>query len=198
MNHIFGILFDPRSEWDRIREQSGSVIGHYIKYVIIIGLLPPVAWYFGSTEVGWTLGQREIRLTPESALEIMVLFYISILVGIGVLGYMVHWMSETYEAHTSTLDKGVAVAAYTCTPLFVISAIGFYPILWLDILLGCSAAAYTVYLLYIGVPIVMQIPKERGFLFASAMVAVGLVMCAALLAATVILWSLGAMPVFVE
>ncbi len=30
------------------------------------------------------------------------------------------------------------------------------------------------------------------------MVAVGLVMCAALLAATVILWSLGAMPVFVE
>jgi hypothetical protein len=192
------MLFNPVVEWERIREADGSVMGHYLKYIVLISLLPVIAWYFGATEVGWQLGAREIRLTPESAMQIMVLFYISILIGIGMLGFMVHWMSETYEAHSSTLAKGVAVAAYTCTPLFVVGAIGFYPILWLDILLGCAAAAYTVYLLYIGVPIVMQIPKERGFLFASAMVAVGLVMCAALLGATVILWELGAMPVFTE
>ena len=50
----------------------------------------------------------------------------------------------------------------------------------------------------VGVPIAMQIPKERGFLFASALVAVGLVMCAALLGATVMLWEMGAMPVFTD
>lgn len=55
-----------------------------------------------------------------------------------------------------------------------------------------------VYLLYISVPIVMRIPSERGFLFASAMVAVGLVGFAALLAVTVILWEMGAMPVFTD
>ncbi|MEX0943925.1 MAG: Yip1 family protein [Pseudomonadales bacterium] len=198
MNHIIGILFYPLVEWERIREADGTVIGHYLKYIVPIALLPAIAWYYGSTQVGWQLGAREIRLTSESAMQIMVLFYISMLLGVGLLGFMVHWMSETYEAHTSTLAKGVAVAAYTCTPLFVVGAIGFYPILWLDILLGCAAAAHTVYLLYVGVPIVMQIPKERGFLFASAMVAVGLVMCAALLGATVILWELGAMPVFTE
>jgi hypothetical protein len=198
VNHIFGILFNPLNEWERIRDQSRTVAGHYLRFIAIIGLLPPVAWYFGATHVGWTLGDRVITLTARSAMEIMALFYVSILVGIGFLGYMVHWMSETYEAHTSTLDKGVAVAAYTCTPMFICGVIGFYPLLWFDILAGCAAAAWTVYLLYIGVPIVMRIPKERGFLFASAMVAVGLVMCAALLAATVILWGLGAMPVFHE
>ena len=198
MNHIFGILFNPMHEWERIRDQSTTVAGHYLRFIVIIGLLPPVAWYFGATHVGWTLGDRVITLTSRSAMEIMALFYVSILVGTGFLGYMVHWMSETYEAHTSTLDKGVAVAAYTCTPMFLCGAIGFYPLLWFDILAGCAAAAWTIYLLYIGVPIVMRIPKERGFLFASAMVAVGLVMCAGLLAATVILWGLGAMPVFHE
>jgi hypothetical protein len=198
MNHIFGILFSPSTEWERIRDQSGSVVGHYLKFIIPVSLLAPIAWYYGSTEVGWTLGERVIKLTSDSAMQIMVLFYLSILVGIGFLGFMVHWMSETYEAHTSTVAKGVAVAAYTCTPMLVIGAIGFYPMLWLDMILGCVAAAYAVYLLYIGVPIVMQIPKERGFLFASAMVAVGLVGCAAMLAATVILWEMGAMPVFVE
>ena len=70
--------------------------------------------------------------------------------------------------------------------------------LWLDMLLGCAAAAYAVYLLYIGVPIVMKIPEERGFLYASAMVAVGLVGCAAMLSAIVILWEMGAMPVFTD
>jgi hypothetical protein len=139
-----------------------------------------------------------IRLTADSATQIMVLFYLAILVCIAMLGYMIHWMSETYAAQDSTLGKGVGIAAYTCEPLFVCGISGLYPLLWLDMLLGCAAAAYTVYLLYIGVPIVMQIPKERGFLFASAMVGVGLVMCAALLGATVILWEMGAMPFFVE
>jgi hypothetical protein len=148
--------------------------------------------------MGWSIGGRVVRLTTDSAIQIVVLFYLAMLVGVVFLGFMVHWMSETYEADTSTASKGVAVAAYTCTPLFVCGITGFYPILWLDIVLGCVAAGYSVYLLYLGVPIVMQIPRERGFLFASAMVAVGLVMCAALLGATVILWEMGAMPVFTD
>ena len=65
-------------------------------------------------------------------------------------------------------------------------------------ILGTLAGAYTLYLLYIGIPIVYDMPKERGFLFASATVAVGLVLMVALLGATVILWELGAMPVFTE
>ena len=39
-------------------------------------------------------------------------------------------------------------------------------------LAGTAAAAYPLYLLYIGIPIVYDIPKERGFMFASATVAV--------------------------
>ena len=196
MKHVFGIMFSPLAEWEKIREDSASIIGHYLKYLILIALLPPVAWYYGSTVVGWTLGGRVIRLTPESAMQIMILFYLAILLGIGFLGFMVHWMSETYGVESSSYGKGVGIAAYTCTPLLLCGGTGFYPLLWLDILLGCAAAAYSVYLLYVGVPIVMKIPKERGFLFASAMVAVGLVMCAAMLGATVILWEMGAMPVF--
>jgi hypothetical protein len=198
MNHVIGILFNPAEEWGKIRDRNDTALGHYIRFLILIACLPPFAWFYGSTEVGWTLGHRVIKLTPESAMQIMILFYISTLAGIAVLGYMVHWMSETYGVEGSTFSKGVGIAAYTCTPMFIIGAIGFYPVLWLDISLGMLAAGYAVYLLYIGVPVVMEVPRERGFLFASAMVAVGLVMCAALMAATVILWGIGAMPVFTD
>lgn len=198
MNHLIGILFSPRDAWETIRDKDDSILMTYLKFVIPVALLPVFAWYYGSVEVGWELGGRVIRLTSESALQIMVLFYLAMLIGTGMLGFMVHWMSETYQANTSTYSKGVRIAAYTLAPLFICGATGFYPILWLDILLGCAAAGYAVYLLYIGVPIVMRIPQERGFLFASAMVAVGLVGCAALLGATVILWEMGAMPVFTD
>jgi hypothetical protein len=198
MNHLFGLFVSPAREWESIRMGSKSVVSHYLSFIIWVAAIAPAAWYYGSTQIGWQLGDRVIRLTADSAMQIMVLFYLAILVCIAMLGYMIHWMSETYAAQDSTLGKGVGIAAYTCVPLFVCGISGLYPLLWLDMLLGCAAAAYTVYLLYIGVPIVMQIPKERGFLFASAMVGVGLVMCAALLGATVILWEMGAMPVFVE
>lgn len=198
MKHLFGIFFSPRTEWAKIRDENNSVMSYFVKYVAIVGLLPPIAWYFGATEIGWTVGGRVVRITPESALPFLILFYFAILIGVAGLGFMVHWMSETYEAETSTFSKGISIAAYTCAPLLICGATGFYPILWLDIILGCVAAGYAVYLLYIGVPIVMQIPEERGFLFASAMVGVGLVGCAALLGATVIFWEMGAMPVFTD
>lgn len=198
MNHVIGILFNPLKEWNLIRENNDTILGHYIRYLILIAFLPPFAWFYGSTEVGWTLGERVIRLTPESAMQIMILFYVAILAGVAGLGFMIHWMAETYEANSSTLSKGVGIAAYTCTPLFICGVTGFYPLLWLDMLLSLGAVGYTLYLLYIGVPIVMQIPQERGFLFASAMVGVGLVMMAGLLSLTVILWGMGAMPVFTD
>ncbi len=198
MNHLFGILLSPRQEWEKIRSSAGSVVGHYLKYLLWMAMLAPIAWYYGSTQIGWQIGGRVIKLTSESAAQIMLLFFVAILLASAFLGYMIHWMSETYGAESSSLSKGVSIAGYTLTPLFVCGLTGFYPVLWLDMLLGCAAAAYTVYLLYIGVPIVMQIPKERGFLFASAMVGVALVLCAALLGATVILWEMGAMPIFTD
>lgn len=198
MNHILGLFFNPVNEWHKIRKDSGGIVSHYLKFILIITILPAYAWYFGASNVGWTIGaDRVIKLTSESAMQISLLFYLSMIVGIGILGYMIHWMAATYEAESS-VATGVQIAAYTCVPLFVCGVIGFYPILWLDISVGILAGCYAVYLLYIGVPIVMQIPKEKGFLFASAMVAVGLVMVTGMLGATVILWELGAMPVFTD
>jgi len=198
MNHLIGILFRPHDEWARIRDRSTSVSGLYLKYLLWVALLPPIAWYFGATQIGWELGGRTIKLTSESAAQIMALFYLTILVSVGFLGFMIHWMANTYNATNDDMAHGIGVAAYMLAPMFIVGLTGFYPILWLDMLLGTAAAAYTVYLLYIGIPIVYAMPKERGFLFASAAVAVGLVLMVALMSATVILWEMGASPVFTD
>ena len=129
MNHLFGILFNPRQEWEKIRDDAGSVAGHYFKYLLWVGLFAPAAWYYGSTQIGWQLGDRIIKLTGESAAEIMLLFYIAILLATAFLGYMIHWMAETYGAESSNLGKGISIAGYTLTPLFICGLTGLYPVL---------------------------------------------------------------------
>jgi hypothetical protein len=198
MKHVIGILTRPCSEWASIRDDGKSAFGYYLRYLVWIALLPPLAWYFGATQSGWELNDRVIRLTPASAAQIMSLFYVAILFSIAFLGCMIHWMAKTYDARNDDVAHGIAVAAYMCAPMFLVGLTGLYPLLWLDILLGTAAVAYTLYLLYIGIPIVYDMSEERGFLFASATVAAGLVLMVALLGATVILWEMGAMPVFTD
>ena len=53
-------------------------------------------------------------------------------------------------------------------------------------------------MMYLGIPIVMDIPQERGFLFSSAVLAIGLVLIVCLMVASIILWDFGAAPAFTD
>jgi len=195
LNHVAGLLTDPEKEWLSVRREHTSVLRVYFSHVLILAAVPVVAAYLGTTRVGWQVVAREIhRLTPESAQPMAIASYITLLLGVFFMGQLIHWMTRTYHAKAD-LGMCVALAAHAATPLFLIGATLAYPVLWLNMLLGLPALGYSVFLLYTGVPVMTGIPKERGFLFASAVLAVGLVMMVGILAATVILWSAGVGPV---
>jgi hypothetical protein len=64
--------------------------------------------------------------------------------------------------------------------------------------IGLPALAYSVKLLYTGVPIMMEIDDDRGFLFSSSILAVGMVALVVMMAAMAILWFNGFAPQFVD
>ena len=196
LDHVWGLLIRPEHEWKSIRKQRGTAFRSYFSHVALLAAIPAVCGYIGTTGAGWQIGAREpVKLTPDSALDIAITYYIVMLVAVFVVGKLIHWMGQTYGSKQA-LAQGVALAGYTATPLFLVGVMQLYPLLWLNMVVGLPALAYTVYLLYTGVPIMMGISKERGFLFSSAVLAVGLVMLVGLLAATVILWQIGIGPVF--
>jgi Yip1 domain len=191
------IFTDPLAAWRGLASSRASLLWCFLTHTVPWALVPAVCWYFGVTEVGWQIGlEPKQKMTHESALFICVLFYLAMLAGVLFLGYMVHWMAETYAAADSSVAKGVTIVTYTATPFFLAGLLGLYPSLWIDIGVGSVVAAYCIYLLYVGVPIVMGVAPERGFLFASAVVAVALVAIVALMGATAILWDFGAEPVY--
>jgi len=106
------------------------------------------------------------------------------------------WMERTFGVSAS-YERCLIFTVFTSTPMFLSGFIGLLPILWLDVLVVLSAVCYSVYLLYSGVPIFMDIPEERGFIFASSMLTVGLCALVGCMAVTVILWGMGVAPAFV-
>jgi hypothetical protein len=198
IQHTFGLLVKPDAQWRSVAALPARSLNILVLYPCIMALLPAVAWYYGTSRVGWTVGDGAgIRLTVDSALQLCILFYFAMVSCVVAVGYFIHWMAGTYGADTSFV-KGVVVAGLTVTPLFVFGLAGFYPLLWVDMLLGVIAVSWSVYLLYLGIPIMMNIPEERGFLFSTAVVGVGLVILVSLMVTTVILWDFGAGPAFTD
>ncbi len=198
LQHVGRLLANPKAGWRALREHPCTVGRCYAVHVLLLAAIPAVAGYIGTTQFGWRIGAGDpIRLTSESAALIALAYYFAMLVGVYSMGWMIHWMAGTYGAHP-TLAQCVILAAYTATPLFLVGIAEIYPLLWLNLVLGLPALAWTVYLLYTGVPIMMDIPEERGFLFSTAVLAVGLVALVAMLALTAILWGFGIAPGFTD
>ena len=198
LNHAIGVLLRPSGQWQSVAKLPEPSLNTLVLLPCILAVIPAVAWFYGTTEIGWTVGKGDpVKLTTDSARAIVILFYFAMLAAVAGIGYFIHWMSKTYGAE-STIAKGIVIAGLTATPLFLAGATGFYPVLWLDLLLGVIAVSWSVYLLYLGIPIVMNIPEERGFLFSSAVIAICLVMVTCIMVGSVILWDFGAAPAFTD
>jgi hypothetical protein len=196
LKHIWGLFVNPKREWVSIRDDECTLGKCYAVHVMILAAIPAISGFIGTTQFGWQIGAGDpVKLTLESAGMISILYYFAMLVGVFAIGWMIHWMGSTYGVDVP-LSQCVVLAAYTATPLFLIGIMELYPVLWVNLVVGIVALAYTVYLLYSGVPIMMDISEDRGFLFSSAVLAVGLVAFVALLAVTAILWGMGLEPQF--
>ena len=193
---IFQLLVSPRSGWQSVKQADYSVLQAFLGHTVLLALIPPVCGYIGTTQTGWSLGlDRPVKLTPESAMQIAVLYYGALLVATWSVAWAVHWMANTYGARQS-FSTGMVLATMTATPLFLVGFAQLQPEMWLNLVLGLPALAWTIALFYSGVPVMLDIPEERGFLLASAVLAFGLVALVAMIAVTVLLWGYGLAPDF--
>ncbi len=198
--HTLGIFINPDREWQRIRNEKQSFLRVYLTHVPLLALIPVLAAYYGVTQVGWRVGSGElVRLTSQSALTLCIGTYFAQLVAVYVLGEFINWMSRTFGVRDSAEQRhyeGTALAVYIATPMMLAGAILAYPQLWVVVAVLTLAGCYSIYLLYEGIPILMNIPKEQGFIYASSVVTVGLVLLVVMMATTVIIWDSGMGPVY--
>ncbi len=109
------------------------------------------------------------------------------------MSYLSRWFAQTYNAQG---DLGTYFAFFSIIgmPLALGSVMHLYPHVFLNLLGLGLCMAWSMYLLYVGVPIALKTGRERGMLMASAIVGYLLVTCVSLLGLTTILWTHGIGP----
>ncbi len=200
LQHTLGVFINPDREWQRIRNERHSFIRVFLVHTPLLALIPAIAAYFGVTQIGWSVGNGGVvKLTVQSALWLCLGAYVAQLVAVYILGEYINWMSRSFgvadDAHQRHYE-GTALAVYSSAPMMLAGIILLYPQLWVVASVFIVAACYSVYLIYEGIPILMNIPKERGFIYASSVITVGLVLAVVVLVATVIVWGSGFGPIY--
>ena len=200
LGHAFGLFTHPDKEWDAIRKEHSAPRRLYVTYVLILALIGPICAYISTAHFGWTVGnERLIKLTEISAFQLSLLTYLAILAGVFALGYATNWMAKTYGAQEEhDRSSALALASYSCTPLFLAGFALLYPVPWFNAMVFLAAAAYGAYLMYDGLPIVMRIPKDQAIMYAGALMTVALVILVATRVGSVIIWNFGLAPQFIQ
>lgn len=198
LKYMTGLFQSPSNTWQTVHDEAISIRDVYVPYLVLLAAIPAVCIFLGGSQVGWAIGSGDTtRLTASSAMFVGVATYFALLVGIFLLGYSIQWMSKTYGVEPK-LGTCVGFAALVISPMMLAGIVAIYPSLWIYMLVFLVALSYSVYLLYGGLPIVLGISSEQGFVYSSAILTVGLVMFVALLGTTVVVWSNGMGPVFVR
>jgi len=197
LNHVWGVFAHPREEIFTLRHKRLANTPLYILYLLVFAAIPPVAGFIGATHTGWQIGDGPItRLTIESTIPLSIVGYICILLGIVCVGLGINWMRETYTELDDKDMNGISFTAFVVSPMLIASLVGLYPQIWLGFAALLVSASYSLYLLYTLTPLTFQISKERGVLFANAILTFGLVIAVVLIITTVIIWSVAFTPVF--
>lgn len=197
LNHIWGLYAHPKDEWQTIEKRHESLM-YSLVHILVVALIPAICSYYAAAHIGWTIGVGDpIKISQSSAQLMAVSMYVALVSGVFALAYLIQWMAKTFDSNPNYVQS-LELAAYTATPMLMVGIAALYPVLWFVALAGLAAVSYSVYLLYSGVPIMMDIPEEKGFIYSSSVVTCGLVLLVGIMAFSVIMWGMGFGPEFVS
>lgn len=168
LSRAWGLLREPKKEWEQIRAEETTTPNILIGYVAPLAAIPPVCDLIGSS-----LFNRMLQDAPGDALIRAVVTWVVSIGLVFFLGVLTNAVAENFEGDKDDL-AAQKLAAYSLTPAFLSGFFSLWPPLWW---LSLFALAAMVYLMYRGLPILMKAPQERALGYAAtvtitAMVAV--------------------------
>jgi hypothetical protein len=188
--HFFGLFSVPRAEWKSISDEQTDLTQFGLTRLIFFAAVPAAAFLIGLTQVGWSLSGTEFnKVAVNYAFLMAVAFYVLIFVATLLMTYFTFKMEKAFGTEAS-FERCLIFVTYTATPMYVAGLVGLLPIVWLCMVVLMVAVFYSLYLLYVGIPLYMSIPEGKGFIVATSIVSAGLCMMVVFNVATIIIWSM--------
>ncbi|WP_431283681.1 Yip1 family protein [Humitalea sp. 24SJ18S-53] len=169
-----GLILSPQSEWQAIAaEPVGDPIDLIKSYAVPMAAIPAICGFIGSALIGAFLfrgGMGMMGFGIGRLFVVMVLGYVLGLVGIFVIAKIIEMLQPSFGA-TADPRGAMKLAVYTPTAVWLAGIFSLIPPLSFLGILGL----YSIYILYVGVPIVGGVPQERAVPFILVLALIGIV-----------------------
>jgi hypothetical protein len=124
-----------------------------IIYLAIVGIPTFLGIIIGYGFIGWGSYGTFIGY----AFGLAIVTYIFSIVGVIIFGFILNILSESFKTKQNQM-QAMKLVAYAATPWLLLGIFNIFPAASVISLLG---GLYGIYILYIGIPILMETPKEQ-------------------------------------
>ncbi|BFU95462.1 MAG: conserved membrane protein of unknown function [Nitrospira sp.] len=169
------ILLQPKVEWSVIEPEHISAQTLYTGYIMPLAAIGPVAMLIGMSIIGIempSIGTVRIPL-PTLLPQILVGYGLGV-AAVYVLALVIDALAPTFDGKSDRM-QALKVAAYGATASWVGGVFHLVPTLGI---LGLLAGCYTLYLFYLGLPVLMKSPPERSLGYAITIMVAAVVLTA--------------------
>lgn len=148
IERVISLLLRPHDTWEVIRQESLPFSRVFQEYVLRLALIPAVAHFLGF----WAL------LGFVNSLSRALFLYGLTLGAIWIVSRIIFLWSREMDFEVDS-SQCMELAAFGFIPYFISGVFYVVPPLMIFVLFG---GMYSVYLLWVGIPIFLGIPKEKS------------------------------------
>lgn len=148
------ILMSPKQEWAAIDTEPLEVSALLAGYVIPLALIGPVARFIGFSVLGFG---GLLRMSIGWGISQAIVSFALAIVGVFVLAWVINALAPRFGA-TQNMPQAIKLSAYSMTAAWVAGIFYIIPSLSL---LAAIGGLYSLYLFYVGLPILMKSPADK-------------------------------------
>jgi hypothetical protein len=172
VDRVKRILLSPGTEWQVIEAEPTTPAQLYTGYIVPLAAIGPIAQLIGYSVFGITVPLvGAYRVPIGSAISSALVTYVLSLAATYVLALIIDGLAPTFNGQRSQIGA-LKVAAYSSTASWVAGIFYLIPGLRLLTILGL----YSLYLLYLGLPIVMKAPREKAVAYTAVVILAAIVL----------------------
>lgn len=165
------ILLRPSAEWPVIAAEPATVGSVFVPYALILAAIGPLAALIGGQVFGYSLGLVTLRPPIGGAIAYALISYAVSLASIYVLALIIDALAPNFGG-TKNQVNAVKVAVYSWTAAWVAGIFTLIPQLSFLTLAGL----YSLYLLFLGLPVLMRAPADKAAGYAAVVIGAAIVL----------------------
>ncbi len=171
VERVQAILLKPKETWPVIEGESGDIASIYKNYLVYLAAIPAVATFIGWSLIGTGLFGISFRVPIVTGLVSMVVSFVMSLVMTYVLALIADALAPSFNGQKNMLNA-FKLVAYGATAGMVGGVLNIMPALSM---LGVLAGLYSIYLIYVGVPVMMKVPQEKSLGYTAVLIVCAIV-----------------------